>query len=91
MVTYTFLKIYHLCIVLLFQVLHKAQEFLNYFTLTSAFIALLVESPVGDKVTQMSQFVSFFDDVMWMICLSGFLFLKTSSPVRPKWASKGNW
>lgn len=31
--------------------------------LTSAFIALLVESPVGDKETQMGQSVSFFDHV----------------------------
>lgn len=43
-------------------VLHKAQVFLNH-RLTSAFIALLVESPAAGKETQMGQFVSFFDHV----------------------------
>lgn len=37
--------------------------FLYYCTLTSAFIALLVESPVGGKVSQIGQSVKLFDHV----------------------------
>lgn len=43
--------VYHLRIVFQFQVLHKTQDSL-YCTLTSAFIALLVESPVGEEMAQ---------------------------------------
>lgn len=48
MILYT---VYHLCIVFQIQVLHKTQDSL-YCTLTSAFIALLIESPVREEVTQ---------------------------------------
>lgn len=43
--------VYHLRIVFQFQVLHKTQDSLHC-TLTSAFIALLVESPVGEEMAQ---------------------------------------
>lgn len=51
----------------IFQVWHKAQKFLNDCTLTSAFIALLVEPPV----TKWHKWVSLYHSlIMWrrMVC-----------------------